>query len=246
MYHSITFGDKNTWDDWHLVPSSRPVFNPPKQKSLFMNVPGGDGLEDLSEIISGEPIYTNREGSFEFLVMNGYHDWQDLYSDIMDYLHGQSMKASLEDDPSFYYEGRFTVNQWKSDKNWSRIVIDYSVKPYKLLKASTMDEWEWDDIDFEYDMDITYNLELVNVVGSWSTTFKSLRRTLTPTFTVSTPDGSGLTIQITDNLNHSYSKHFSDGDELFDPNLRIYGPANTTITVTGTGTIAINFRMGRL
>ena len=29
FYHSVVFGEKNTWDDWHLVPSSRPVINPP-------------------------------------------------------------------------------------------------------------------------------------------------------------------------------------------------------------------------
>lgn len=245
MYHSITFGDKNTWDDWHLVPTSRPVFNPPKQKSLFMNVPGGDGLEDLSEIVSGEPIYSNSEGSFEFLVMNGYHEWQDLYSDIMDYLHGQSMRASLEDDPAFYRQGRFTVNQWKSDKNWSKIVIDYTVGPYKLLKASSVEEWEWDDIDFEYNTDLSV-LKALDITDSWSTTFKSLRKTVTPIFTISTADGSGLNVQITDDAGHSYSKHFSDGNTLTDPNLRIYGPAITTITVTGTGTISIDFRMGRL
>lgn len=245
MYHSITFGDKNTWDDWHLVPTSRPVFNPPKQKSLFMDVPGGDGLEDLSEIVSGQPIYSNSVGSFEFIVMNGYKEWQDLYSDIMDYLHGQSLRASLEDDPAFYREGRFTVNEWKSDKNWSKIVIDYSVAPYKLLKASSLEEWVWDDIDFEYNMDIS-GLKALEITGSWSTIFRSLRRTVTPVFTISTPDGKGLTVEITDDIGHSYSKHFSDGNALTEPQLRIYGPAITTITVIGTGTISIDFRMGRL
>ena len=245
MYHSITFGDKNTWDDWHLVPTSRPVFNPPKQKSLFMDIPGGDGLEDLSEIVSGEPLYSNREGSFEFVVMNGYHDLSELYSDIMDYLHGQSMNVSLEDDPAFYYVGRFTVNQWKSDKNWSKIVIDYTVAPYKLLKASSLEEWKWDDIDFEYNMDLI-GLKALEITDEWSTIFRSLRRTITPFFTVSTPDGSGLTVTITDDLGHNHSHHFSDGDNLTDPYLRIYGPTITTITVAGTGTISIDFRMGRL
>ena len=245
MYHSITFGDKNTWDDWHLVPTSRPVFKPPKQKSLFMDIPGGDGLEDLSEVVSGQPIYTNREGSFEFIVMNGYREWQDLYSDIMDYLHGQSMQASLEDDPAFYYQGRFTVNEWKSDKNWSKIVIDYSVAPYKLLKASSVEEWKWDDIDFEYNMDLN-GLNALTVDGSWSTIFKSLRRTVTPVFTVSSDDGNGLTVTISDDIGHSKTVEFKDGNNRIDPNLHIYGPAITTITVTGNGSITINFRMGRL
>lgn len=43
MYHSINFYENvndillkngnNTWGDWHLVPSSRPVFSPPSPKT---------------------------------------------------------------------------------------------------------------------------------------------------------------------------------------------------------------------
>ena len=41
------------------------------------------------------------------------------------------MRAVLEDDPEYYYEGRFSVNSWKSDKTHSSITINYSVAPYK-------------------------------------------------------------------------------------------------------------------
>ena len=124
MYHSVTFGNKNTWDNWHIVPSSRPVFNPPKQKVNTLDIQGGNGIIDLSESLTGYPVYNNREGSFEFIVMNDYKPWQETYSDIADYIHGQKMRAVLEDDPQYYYEGRFSVNSWKSDKDWSKITID--------------------------------------------------------------------------------------------------------------------------
>ena len=48
MYHSITIGDKNTWDDWHLIPATRPLFNPPTVKENMVNIPGGDGVLDLT------------------------------------------------------------------------------------------------------------------------------------------------------------------------------------------------------
>ena len=131
MYHSITFGNKNTWDDWHLVPSSRPVFNPPDLKQKTLEIPGGDGFIDLSESLTGYPVYENREGSLEFIVMNDYWEWQEAYSTILDYIHGRKMKAVLEDDPNYYYEGRFTVNEWRSEEKYSTITIDYSLAPYK-------------------------------------------------------------------------------------------------------------------
>ena len=72
MYHSITFGDKNTWDDWHLIPSTRPLVNPPSRKKNTVDIPGADGSLDLSNVVSGHPVYENRSGSFEFIVENGF------------------------------------------------------------------------------------------------------------------------------------------------------------------------------
>lgn len=137
MYHSITFGEMNTWDDWHLVPSTRPIFNPPTLKKKTLEISGGNGLIDVSESLTGYPLYNNREGSIEFIVMNDYKNWEEAYSDIMDYLHGQSMRVILEDDPEYYYEGRLTVNNWRSDSKWSLITIDYSLAPYKTKIETT-------------------------------------------------------------------------------------------------------------
>ena len=149
MYHSITIGGKNTWDDWRLVPASRPVFNPPAQKVKTLEIPGGDGVIDLSQSLTGYPVYQNRTGSIEFIVMNDFKPWHMAYSDIMDYLHGQKLRAVLEDDPEYFYEGRFTVNVWKSEKDWSRITIDYDVGPYKWSVLSSTDDWLWDPFNFQ-------------------------------------------------------------------------------------------------
>ena len=72
MYHSITFinsqnKEKNTWDDWYLIPSSRPVFNPPSVKTQYIDIPGANGQIDLTESLTGYPVYKNREGSWNFM-----------------------------------------------------------------------------------------------------------------------------------------------------------------------------------
>lgn len=139
MYHSITFGDKNTWDDWHLVPASRPLFNPPTVKTKIIDIPGANGNLDLSDSLTKYPVYDNREGQLEFIVMNDYWEWYDAYSTIMNHLHGQTMKAILEDDQEWYYIGRFSVNSWESSKDYSRIIIDYSVKPFKYFIRGTLE-----------------------------------------------------------------------------------------------------------
>lgn len=154
-FHSITIGDKNTWDDWHLVPTSRPKFAMPPVKTSYVDIPGGDGVIDLTTALTGRPTYGNRQGSFEFMVLNDsldgevdYGVWYERYSEIATYLHGKEFKAILDDDPVYFYEGRFSVNEWKSGAHWSTITINYNVGPYKKTQYSAADLWLWDPFYF--------------------------------------------------------------------------------------------------
>lgn len=142
MYHSITFGDKNTFDDWHLIPTSRPVIMPPPLRSHTVDIPGGFGSLDLTEALTGYPLYDNRTGSLEFAVVNDkWSDWSLAYQTILNYLHGRRMKMTLEDDPSYYYIGRFSVDNWSSGENYSTITINYDLYPYKKQIVSTSEKW---------------------------------------------------------------------------------------------------------
>ena len=53
-FYSITFGDKNTWDEWALMPikAGRIEFATPEVKRESVEVPGADGELDLSEVLS--------------------------------------------------------------------------------------------------------------------------------------------------------------------------------------------------
>lgn len=138
MYHSVTIGSKNTFTDWHLVPDSRPVINMPEPYTDFVEIPGMSGTLDLSETLTGYPTYKNREGELKFHVLNGYN-WIDIYSSIAAYIHGKRLKLVLEDDPNWYYEGRFSVKEWESnnDGTWSDITIGYNLDPYKLFNTAS-------------------------------------------------------------------------------------------------------------
>lgn len=192
MYHSITIGDKNTWTDWHLIPSSRPLVNPPNVRAAMVEVPGSDGVLDLSDAMIGRPTYANRSGSWDFYVDNGYGNWAERYSEIMAYLHGEKMNAVLEDDPLFYYEGRFSVNQWRSDPYYSRIVIDYNVGPYKLYSATEGDLWLWDPFNFNEDVIKSYRNIIVKKGRTVTVNVKGDVMDIVPLITV---PSSGMTLQ---------------------------------------------------
>jgi hypothetical protein len=216
MYHSITFGDKNTWDDWGLAPSSRPVFDPPTVKTKTIDIPGGNGVIDLTESLTGYPVYNNRSGSIEFIVVDQDREWYDIYSEIMNYLHGQMMKAILEDDRGYYYEGRFSVNSWKSNKDWSRITIDYDVNPYKWSVLSSLDDWLWDPFSFKDGVipdNIFKNIKISQATAPYEFS-GSLFGTaiISPTFIVSSAMGTGITLRFVNaSMGINITKDFTDG-----------------------------------
>ena len=156
MYHSITFTDifeaeqpKNSWDDWHLIPVSRPLVNPPPKNVKKVDIPGLNGSLDFSDLLTGYATYQNRTGRWDFYVANDYWEWEIAYSTIMSYLHGKTMKCVLEDDPAYYYYGELAVDEWFSDKVNSKISISYDLYPYKKDLISSADEWLWDPFNFE-------------------------------------------------------------------------------------------------
>ena len=234
MYHSITFGTKNTWDDWHLIPTTRPVFNPPTVKASTIDLPGGDGVLDLTEFIAGRPLYNNRTGSFEFIADKDFMRWEELYSEILNYLHGRSLKAVLEDDPGYYYQGRFTVNQWNSDKLYSKITIDYDVFPYKKETGAALDQWLWDPFNFKTGIIRVYKniqvdgTKVVRVVGSTM-----------PTNITITASATGMAVTFQGVTYELPKGSFMDQDIVIVDGIN-------ELTFTGSGIISIDLAGGKL
>lgn len=156
MYHSLTikvFSSRssgawiyNTYDDFHLVPTSLPVISTPGIKTKSVEVPGADGAIDLTESLTPYPLYNNRTGSLEFALLtsalSSTSAWTRIYSEITNKIHGRICQIILEDDPDWFYEGRIAVNQWQSsnDGKWPIITLNYDLQPYKLSTTKSIDE----------------------------------------------------------------------------------------------------------
>lgn len=145
MYHSliINVDDRyiNTWDDWYLIPSSRPVISPPIERTSFKTVPGRNGTLDYSQSLSGKPVFDPRTGKIEFYLENDVPnwDWETAYTTIIDALQGKRVRMALEDNPAHYYEGLLWVNQYKSDKGHSKITLEYNLQPImKTLRVGAV------------------------------------------------------------------------------------------------------------
>ncbi len=150
---NIAFNDTNgtteinTWDDWHIVASTRPVITPPSPKTKFVDIPGGNGTLDLTEVLTNSVTYNDRTGDIEFIVLNpnisvveydvktlpaSYDRWAEVYSTIINSVHGKKVSLRLADDKDNFYSGRIWINQWQSDQEYSNITISYNLYPYKM------------------------------------------------------------------------------------------------------------------
>ena len=216
MYHSIIISGKNTFTEWGLIPTSRPVVNPPEVKTTYVDLPSSDGGLDYTNLLLGRPPFGYREGSWEF-ALKGRQNWQEVFGSIMNYLHGAEHTIVLEDDPSFYYTGRLSVNSWKSDKGYSRIVIDYCLDPFRRsLKDSDEDDWLWNDL---FQKTIRYGTFRVEGQKYRNLIYEGLRPTV-PVFTCSAPmtveyHGSSFSLVPGENINRNLALQQGDNIMLF-------------------------------
>lgn len=236
MYHSITIGEKNTWDDWKLIPLSRPVVKPPEVVTKYVEIPGYDGSVDLTELLTGRPTYSRRVGDWKFMVTNNYdgYDWQTLYSSIMNYLHGEELEVRLEDDPDYFYTGRLSVSGWDSGKSYSTITIGYELMPFKLSNISSIDEWLWDDFNFETGVIRDYGG--LRVDGELSIRIIGGDKSIVPDIAISAP------MEITYN---GFTENYESAGVYHAVDLAII-PGENTMTFKGTGEVSVIFRGGSL
>lgn len=154
MYHSLTFQHGNTrintWDNWRLIPSSLPVIVQPTPVFKYVDIPGRDGSLDTTDYLIGRPTYSDRKGSIEFIVANtvgntqfygsakdrakSIGNWENRRTQIAAFLDGRKLKVFLEDDPQHYYYGRVFFKEWRSDAQFSKVVIEYQFDPYKYTR----------------------------------------------------------------------------------------------------------------
>lgn len=129
----------DTYDDWHLIPSSAPVISPPIERTSFVTVPGMDGTLDYSQTVAGKAVYDNRTGKLEFYLEQGVEnwDWETAYTTICDALKGKRVELALADNPAHYYKGLLWVSAYKSDKNFSTITLEYNLHPTMQTKELT-------------------------------------------------------------------------------------------------------------
>lgn len=248
----------SSWEKWHLIPTSRPVIEPPPLKTNTIEVPGANAVIDLTDVPRGFPTYGNRTGSLDFYVDNSdpSYDWAAAYNNMKSFFHGFKLKMYLTDDASSYYYGRWTVNSWKSNKTISTISLNYDLDPFMYSMFSTTEPWLWNPFDF---LNGIIPVGQEDFIGLSAPSEKYYMHEVvgampvSPTFTVTS--GGPVKVQVWNSYNSKWTEEVtvSSGTPVNNPSVFLSTPrpgdySLVKLTCEGqtVGTVDIDFRPGRL
>lgn len=170
---------KNTWDTFHLIPSSRPYIVNPEPRLQIVNVPLTNKRIDRSSYLPEGLTYELQKGQWEFYIDNDtisskewyptalyYTDdtkWAWEHYKLFEYFKGGKFEFQLQDlSPIKSYKGRITVSGYSPEADYSKVTLDYYILDYSLcspmvLRQALLREfiklkiWLWDPFNFNTD-----------------------------------------------------------------------------------------------
>ena len=219
----------HTYDTFSLVLESTDL-SFPEAKSETIDVPGRDGVIDLTGKLSGEVRFNNRTLTLYLVDLNDRKHYSAMISLLASFLYGKELKIILDKDKSYYYRGRILIDSFKpiGKTNASNIDVYCDVEPFKYSIESTAERWKWDPFNF-YTGVITNYSEL-GVNGTLTITINAGDKSLSPTFICSNSmsvelDGQTFKLQRGSNYNREI----------------ILKPKENELTFRGNGTVTIDF-----
>ena len=130
----VTFDGKHSYWDWGLLLKTFPVVSPPEPKTKVVEVPGTDAVIDLTQVLTGNVHYKQREIRCHFTLPCNRDKWETVYTEILNHLHGKSIEIILDDDNEYAYTGRAQVSSWEPSQHCVDVVITADVAPYKTAR----------------------------------------------------------------------------------------------------------------
>ena len=132
----IRFNNLHSFDEWGLILTEKELKSP-DIKTYTVELEGSNGVLDFTDFF-GAVKYENRKLTFKFIKPNITPEgFLSLFSLVQNALHGKKMQVILDDDPAYFYYGRVSINDWKSNKGIGEIVIEVDAEPYKYKLERT-------------------------------------------------------------------------------------------------------------
>ena len=146
--YGATINGKHTFADYGLLPTSPPVIEPPEPKLYTVEIPGMNGVLDLSEALTGDVRFGMRTGIFTYQIYGTRSTWRQVYRTLLEDIHGQSCTVVLDEEPDVTYTGRVQITAFEPDGKAGKCIISLEGSFYPW-PTETEYNGEWDTFNFE-------------------------------------------------------------------------------------------------
>ena len=217
IFTGALIGDEHTLRDWGAIITNSDVIGMPEPNTVLLEVPGGSGRLDLSEVLTGDVTYSNREIKLELAAQTNRDHWVETCFHIFNKFHGRVVHVTFDEDPGHFYVGRCSITNPKRIASAGTMVITIDAEPYR------------------YEQEI-YVATLTGGGSNLSGTVENLRMPAVPKVTV--PGACQL-------FAGGKVYELAAGEDLNVPGL-VFGPYENASSVTGASSITFRFRRGCL
>ena len=206
---------------------------PPTVIKKMVTVPGATAPLDMTETLTGYPIYETRTITMSFGAVKQRSLWPAIYSEIQNRFHNRRVQVVFDDDNRYYYEGRAKVGSYERMRMMGKLVIEVDADPYKYERYTSLEDWLWDPFSFvdgvirEYRDIVVSGTSSVRIVGSPMPVIPVIIASAEMTVTI-----NGQEYQLKPGSNKLYGAVLLDQEYDF--------------TFAGEGTASIDYRGGSL
>ena len=132
----ICNGDEiHTGKDLDLVQEVKEIGKPEIQ-SHIVEVPGRNGLLNLTKGLTGKVMYFNRELSFRYFGTGTRKRLLEIDA-LLSYYHGETVRIVDDDYPEHFYEGELSVES-ELHGNYITISLTVDAQPFRFKMARTV------------------------------------------------------------------------------------------------------------
>ena len=231
IYHS--------YDDWGLYVTNTDCIGEPKQYTKYLTIPGRNGQLDLSQAISGRPIFISREIKINLAGTRFRTNWDAVISTFRNAIAGRVCRITFDNDPSYFWKGKVDVKGFESALNLGTFSIEIpEADPYKYDITSSADPWLWDPFNFETGVITQIGSKVIT--GSGSITITHGHMATCPEIVISDKLSESFTVTY-DNISYPLAV----GTNRV-PAIMVGGETDVTLNFTGSATVQVVYRSGSL
>lgn len=234
--NTVMLNDIDMYEEYGLILTDVKI-SPPEPKLITVDIPGADGIIDLTEVLNGEAKYQNRTIEITFKKKGNTDVANTIVRKISNKFHGQIVRVVFSDNIGYYYTGRAQVSDFAPAQYSCSIKMKIDVEPYALEMIDSIEDWIWDSFNFE--SDIIREYRNLKVESDATITVYGSRKTVVPVINVS-EDMTVSKVSVDNTMTYNLKK----GDN------RIIGieirEGKNILQFHGNGVVSIKFRGGSL